>query len=220
MVEIAPSIICADFSRLGEEVEALEAAGADLLHCDVMDGQFVPNITLGVCVLEGIRSRTDLPLETHLMVHEPDQLLEQFVIAGSSRIIVHAEACTHLLRTLQLIRSFEDTSPGVALNPATPAGVVEPILDYIDQVTVMTVNPGFAGQRFIGGMLRKIEQLRLMIDARGLPCRIETDGGLSPENIGSIVNAGADIVVGGASSVFLNGRDYRDTLADLRRCAQ
>lgn len=219
MIQIAPSIICADFSRLGEEVEALEAAGADLLHFDVMDGQFVPNITLGVLVLESLRDRTELPFETHLMVREPDGIIEQFVISGSSRVIVHVEACTHLLRTLQLIKSFETVETGVALNPATPIESIDPILEFIDQVTVMTVNPGFAGQPFIETMLRKIEKLRLQIDARGVDCGIEVDGGLSPDNIQSIVDAGATVLVGGGSSVFVNGHNYREAIAELRRRA-
>ncbi len=219
MVQIAPSLICADFSRLAEEVAALEAAGADLFHFDVMDGQFVPNITMGVLVLESLRDKTDLPFETHLMVREPDHLIEQFIISGSSRVIVHPEACTHLLRTLQLIQSFEAIETGVALNPATPIQAIEPVLDFIDQVTVMTVNPGFAGQPFIDSMMRKIEQLRWMIEARGVRTKIETDGGLSPENIGSIVNAGASVVVGGGSSVFVNGMNYGEAIAELRRLA-
>ncbi|NUP99715.1 MAG: ribulose-phosphate 3-epimerase [Armatimonadetes bacterium] len=220
MVAIAPSIICADFSRLGEEVKALEAAGADLIHFDVMDGHFVPNITLGVLVVEALREHTDLPFETHLMVREPDPIIEQFIISGSSRVIVHAEACTHLLRTLQLIKSFETVETGVALNPATPISAIEPILEYVDQVTVMTVNPGFAGQPFIESMLRKIEALRLLIDARGTTTQIEMDGGLSPDNIRAIVNAGATVVVGGGSSVFVNGMDYPAAIAELRRMAQ
>lgn len=217
MLAIAPSIIGADFSRLGEEVQALEAAGADLFHFDVMDGQFVPNITLGVQAIEAVRPLSDLPFETHLMVHEPDHLLERFVYAGSQRVIVHAEASRHLLRTLLLIRSFEDTETGVALNPATPITAIEFILEYINQVTVMTVNPGFAGQAFLEPMLRKVEALRGLIDARGLSTRIEVDGGASPDNIAGIADAGADVVVGGNSSVFLNGRNYHDTIADLRR---
>ncbi len=217
MVAIAPSIICADFSRLGAEVVALEAAGADQLHFDVMDGQFVPNITIGQLVLEALREKTDLPFETHLMVREPDHLIEQYIIAGSARVTVHAEACTHLLRTLQYIRSFEQVETGVALNPATPIVCLEPILDYVDQVTVMTVNPGFAGQPFIPSMLRKIEQLRLMIDALDASTQIAVDGGVSPENIRSIVDAGANLVVGGGSSVFVNGKDYATAIAELRR---
>lgn len=217
MVKIAPSMICADYSNLAAEVRRLEAAGADLFHFDVMDGQFVPNITIGALILEAVRPHTELLFETHLMVQEPDSILESFVLSGSSRIIVHGEACRHLLRTLLLIRSFDSIQTGLALNPATPAGVVEPILEYLDLVTVMTVNPGFAGQRFLSPMLRKIEALRRLIDARESACQIEVDGGLSPDNIKSIVDAGADIVVGGNSSVFISGRTYEESFAALRR---
>lgn len=217
MLQIAPSIICADFSRLGEDIEALEAAGADLFHFDVMDGQFVPNITLGALVIEAVRPSSELLYETHLMVLEPDELIERFVLSGSQRMIVHVEACRHLLRTLNLIRSFDSCQTGMAINPGTPAVAAEPALDYLDLLTVMTVNPGFAGQAFLTPMLRKIEQLRRMVDARGLRCLIEVDGGLSPENIRSIADAGADLVVGGNSSVFLANQPYDETIAALRR---
>ncbi|MBI2298669.1 MAG: ribulose-phosphate 3-epimerase, partial [Armatimonadetes bacterium] len=201
---------------LGEEVAELEAGGADLLHFDVMDGQFVPNLTLGVIVLEALRPLTELPFDTHLMVLEPDRHIEPFILSGSGTVSVHPEACTHLLRTLQLIRSFEEVDTGVALNPATSPVLIEPILDYIDQVTVMTVNPGFAGQPFLEPMLRKIEGVRLMLDARGLDTRIAVDGGVSPDNIRSVVDLGVDIVIGGGSSVFLNGRSYTETIGELR----
>jgi len=215
-VLIAPSIICADFSRLGEEVRALDEAGADLFHFDVMDGQYVPNLTLGSQLVEDLRPYTEKPFETHLMVIEPDRHIEPFVLSGSGRITVHVEACRHIVRTLNLIRTFDDVGTGVALNPGTPASALDMVLDFADAVTVMTVNPGYAGQHFLEPMLRKIEQVRMMIDSRGLKTLVQVDGGLSPDNIGAIVSAGADIVVGGGSSVFANGRDYKGNIEKLR----
>jgi ribulose-phosphate 3-epimerase len=212
---IAPSMICADFARMGQEVAAIDAAGADLLHWDIMDGQFVPNLTIGSALIEAVRPFSELLFDAHLMVLDPDRHIEPFILAGCGRISVHYEACTQLVRTLMLIRSFEDVQTGVALNPATPPSLLDAVLDFVDTVLVMTVNPGYAGQKFLDPMLRKIEQLRLMIDSRGLPTLIEADGGLCRDNIAALADAGCDIVVGGAS-VFAGGNHYKENLAALR----
>ena len=214
MIKIAPSILSADFARLGEEVQAI--ASADYVHVDVMDGHFVPNLTIGPPVVSALRKVTELPLDVHLMIENPDCYIPAFAEAGADIITVHQEACIHLHRTVQLIKSCGKQA-GVSLNPATPAGTLELILDDLDLVLVMSVNPGFGGQSFIPAALTKIEQLRREIDRRGLAVELEVDGGVKTDNIGRIARAGADVFVAG-SAVF-GTPDYAATIAELRSAA-
>ena len=213
---IAPSILSADFARLGEEVQRVEDAGADWIHIDVMDGAFVPNITIGPLVVEAVRRTTALPLDVHLMIEKPERYVTDFVKAGASTLSVHVEACPHLHRTLAQIREA-GARASVALNPATPASAVEPVLSEADQLLVMTVNPGFGGQKFIEGTLSKIETLRGWIADRGLSVAIEVDGGVSEETIERAARAGADVFVAG-TAVF-GAPDYAHAIASLRRKA-
>src|SRR6056297_672408 len=213
MMKIAPSILSADFSRLGEEIRAIDQAGADYVHIDVMDGHFVPNITIGPLVVDAVRRVTDLPLDVHLMIEHPDRYVGDFAKAGADLIVVHVEAGVHLHRTIQLIRSLGKKA-GVSLNPATPASSLEMILAEIDLVLVMSVNPGFGGQGFIPSSLDKIAALRKEIDRRGLQVELEVDGGVKPENIAEIAAAGADVFVAG-SAVF-GTPDYAATLRALK----
>jgi len=213
MIKIAPSILSADFARLGDEVKAVAEAGADYIHVDVMDGHFVPNITIGPLVVDGLRKVTDTPFDVHLMIENPDLYIPEFAKAGSDIITVHQEAVPHLHRTVQLIKSLGKKA-GVSINPATPVDTLEVILDDIDLVLVMTVNPGFGGQSFIEACLPKIEALRRMIDQRRLKVELEVDGGVKADNINRVADAGADVFVAG-SAVF-NSADYRSTIAALR----
>lgn len=210
---IAPSILSADFSRLSEEIRAVEEAGADWIHADVMDGCFVPNLTFGPILVEAARRSTRLPLDVHLMIRDPDRFIPDFARAGADMLSVHVEACPHLHRTLCLIRDH-GARPGVVLNPATPIEAVSWVLDLVDLVLVMSVNPGFGGQAFIPSALERIRRLRAMIDDRGLPCRIEVDGGVAPETIAAINRAGAEIFVAG--SAIFGQSDYRAAIAALR----
>ena len=214
---IAPSILSADFARLGQEVQAVERAGADAIHVDVMDGRFVPNLTLGPVVVEAVRRSTSLPLDVHLMIVEPERYIDAFVKAGAATIGVHVETCPHLHRTLAQIREA-GARASVVLNPSTPAAHVELVLPDVDQVLVMTVDPGFGGQHFISGTLPKIRQLRRWIDERGLAARLEVDGGIGPGTIGSAASAGADVFVAG-TAVF-GAPDYKAAIAELRREAR
>jgi ribulose-phosphate 3-epimerase len=199
-VDIAPSILSADFARLAEQIRLVEEGGADILHVDVMDGHFVPNLTLGPPVVRSIRKVTDLPLDCHLMIEFPERSIEAFADAGANMISFHPEACVHMHRTAAAIRHL-GASPGVVLNPATPIGVLDDILFEVDYVLVMSVNPGFGGQKFIERSVEKVRRLRDMIRGRGLDVRIEIDGGIGPENAGQVVSAGAEMLVAG-SSIF------------------
>lgn len=200
MVEIAPSLLSADFTRLGEEIKAAEEGGATVLHVDVMDGHFVPNITIGLPVVRSIRKMTDLVIDTHLMITEPGRYASQFADAGADMVSVHVEADPHMHRTLDSIREA-GAKAGIAINPATPLASLDEAIGYADFVLLMSVNPGFGGQKFVPGMLGKLRRLREMIEVRGLDTRIEIDGGIDENNISDIAAAGADIVVAG-SAVF------------------
>ena len=203
MFEIAPSILSADFTRLSEEIEAVRAGGANILHVDVMDGHFVPNITIGLPVVKSIRRATDLTIDTHLMISEPGRYAVEFVNAGADMVSVHVEADQHLHRTLTAIREA-GAKAGVAINPATPLVALEEALPYADFVLLMSVNPGFGGQKFVSTSLDKLRRLRQIIDGRGLRTNIEIDGGVDLTNIAEIVGAGANIVVAG-SAVYGGG---------------
>ena len=203
MFEIAPSILSADFTRLAEEIAAVRSGGAGMLHVDVMDGHFVPNITIGMPVVRSIRAATDMVIDTHLMISNPGRYAVEFVAAGANMVSVHIEADHHLHRTLTAIREA-GAKAGIAINPATPIEFLTEALPYCDFVLLMSVNPGFGGQRFIPTMTDKLRRLKAMIAARELPVRIEIDGGIDASNIGEIVNAGAEMIVAG-SAVF--GKD-------------
>ena len=210
---IAPSILSADFARLGEEVEAVAAAGADVIHIDVMDGHFVPNITIGPLVAKAVRGITELPLDVHLMIEHPDRYLEAFAEAGADWITVHAEVGYHLHRTIHQIKELGPKA-GVVLNPATPLTQIEEILPDVDLVMLMSVNPGFGGQSFIPSALEKIRRLRAMIEEQGLAVGIEVDGGISPQTLPAVVEAGANIFVAG--SAIFGQADYRQVIAEMR----
>jgi len=213
MIEIAPSILSADFTRLGEEIAAIERGGAAVVHVDVMDGHFVPNITIGLPVVRALKQATQLPLDTHLMITNPGVYAEQFVEAGASMVSVHVEIDPHLHRTLDAIRK-KGAMAGVAINPATPLVMLEEALPFADFILLMSVNPGFGGQKFIKTSLDKVRRLRRMIDERGLKTRIEIDGGIDRNNIAEIAAAGAEIIVAG-SAVF-NEADPAQAVRELR----
>ncbi len=216
MIKIAPSILSADFARLGDEIRAIDAGGADYVHVDVMDGHFVPNITIGPLIVDAIRPVTELPLDVHLMIENPDQYIPEFAKAGADIIVVHAEASRHLHRTVQLIKSLGKKA-GVSLNPATPLTALDMILSDIDLALLMTVNPGFGGQSFIDSCLPKISELRRRIDLLGKPIELQVDGGVKVDNIQRIAAAGADVFVAG-SAVF-GTDDYAATIMLLKQNA-
>lgn len=210
---LSASILSADFGRLAEEVRAVEAAGTDWIHVDVMDGHFVPNITIGPDVVRAVRRATGLPLDVHLMIAEPDRYLQDFAEAGADWLGVHVEACVHLHRTVQRIREL-GKKVSVSLNPATPLCRVEPILEDVDMVLLMTVNPGFGGQKFIRSVLDKVRTLRRWIDERDLPVLLQVDGGVNTDTVDELVEAGVDVFVAG-SAVF-RGDDYKATVGALK----
>jgi ribulose-phosphate 3-epimerase len=210
---IAPSILSADFTRLGEEVRAVEAAGADWIHADVMDGHFVPNITFGPLVVAAVRKITRLPIDVHLMIESPDRYIQEFAEAGADWISVQVETCPHLNRTVQQIKEA-GAKAGVVLNPSTPLSALDWVLEYADYVLIMSVNPGFGGQSFIGNSLEKIRRLRRMIGDRGLSTRIEIDGGIKENNIAEVAAAGADVFVAG--SAIFGQKEYRQVIARFK----
>ncbi len=213
---IAPSILACDFGRLFDEIQAVTNAGADWIHVDVMDGHFVPNITIGPRIVEAIRDATQLPLDVHLMIQQPERHIDAFVKAGATTVGIHAEACPHLHRTVAQIREA-GARASVTINPGTPANAVEAVLGDVDQVLVMTVNPGFGGQRFIAGTLAKVETLRGWIRDRGLAVALEVDGGITEDTIASAARAGANAFVAGTA--IFGAPDYRKAIAALRQAA-
>jgi ribulose-phosphate 3-epimerase len=211
---IAPSILSADFTRLGEEVNAVAAAGADWIHADVMDGHFVPNITFGPEIVAAVRRVTGLPIDVHLMIEKPERYIQAFAAAGADWISVQVETCPHLNRTVQQIKE-SGARAGVVLNPSTPLSTLDWVLEYSDYVLIMSVNPGFGGQAFIGNSLEKIRRLRRMIDERGLTTRIEVDGGIKENNIAEVAAAGAEVFVAG--SAIFGQKDYRQVIARFKQ---
>lgn len=218
MIELAPSILSADFAHLAEAVQAVAEGGATVLHVDVMDGHFVPNITIGPPVVASLRKATNLPLDVHLMIENPDQYIPAFVDAGADWISVHQEACVHLHRTIQLIQSH-NVNAGVVINPATPVGTLEEVLDMVHHVLVMSVNPGFGGQKFLGFTLDKVRKLVAMRTARRAGFRIEIDGGIADGNIADAVRAGVEILVAG-NAVFSQGNPRENTQRLLKLAAE
>lgn len=217
MIEIAPSILAADFSRLAEEIRSVQKGGASMVHVDVMDGHFVPNITIGLPVVQSLRRSTDIVLDCHLMIEDADRYGPEFVEAGADMVSVHQEACPHLNRTLNAIRAA-GAAPGVVLNPATPVHTLDEVLDIVDYVLVMSVNPGFGGQPFIPSTLEKVRRLRQIRSQRGLSYRIEIDGGITVENVPDAARAGCDIIVAGTA--IFQSPDRAEAVASLARAAE
>ena len=216
MIKLAPSILSADFARLLEDVKKVEKAGCEYLHIDVMDGHFVPNITLGPGIVKSLRKDVDMVFDAHLMIENPDNYIKQFVDAGCDIIVVHQEACRHLHRTIQNIKSH-GIKAGVALNPATPIDTIKYVLQDVDMVLLMSVNPGFGGQSYIPVVTQKIKELKTLIDEMGLDIDIEVDGGVKPSNISEVVSAGANVIVAG--SAIFNAGDIDEAVKSLRENA-
>jgi ribulose-phosphate 3-epimerase len=214
-IKIAPSILSADFARLGDEVSAISAAGADYVHVDVMDGHFVPNLTIGPVVISSIRSSSKLPFDVHLMIENPDKYAESYVKAGADIVTVHAEACTHLDRSLQLIKSL-GVKAGVSLVPSSPASVLDYVMDKVDLILIMTVNPGFGGQAFIPSQLDKIREIRSMIAKTGRMIDLEVDGGINLQTARQVIAAGADVLVAGSAVFTGKSADYQKNIESLR----
>ncbi|RDY24873.1 ribulose-phosphate 3-epimerase [Romboutsia maritimum] len=216
MIKLAPSILSADFAKLLEEVKKVENAGCEYLHIDVMDGHFVPNITLGPAIVKSLRKDVNMVFDAHLMIENPDRYIKEFADAGCDLIVVHQEACRHLHRTIQNIKAH-NVKAGVALNPATPIDTIKHVLQDIDMVLIMTVNPGFGGQSFIESMIPKIEELKELIDSKNLNVDIQVDGGIKPENVYKVVKAGANVIVAG--SAIFNSNDISETVKLFRKNA-
>jgi ribulose-phosphate 3-epimerase len=216
MIKISPSILASDFSRLGEEISRVERAGADMIHLDVMDGHFVPNLTIGPPVIKSLRGVTSLPFDVHLMIDNPERYIEAFVDAGADSISVHVEKNSHLHRTIEMIKHF-GCRTSVVLNPATPLNTLEMVLDEVDMVLLMTVDPGFGGQHYIEGMTRKVRELKHMAVQRGLGFDIEVDGGIDLDNIHEVTEAGANVIVAG--SAIFNAPDIAEMIRSLRQKA-
>lgn len=214
-IKIVPSILSADFSRLGEQVAEAEAGGADAIHIDIMDGAFVPNITMGPMIVQAIRRWTTLPFDLHLMIANPERYIADFASAGADTITVHAEACVHLHSVIQQIR-VAGKRPSVAISPATPISALEEVIADLDQALIMTVNPGFGGQAFIEAMLSKISRMRALIDERGLPTDLQVDGGISATTAASVARAGANVLVAG-SAVYNDRMSIAESIARIRR---
>lgn len=217
MIKLAPSILSADFSKLLEEIQKVERAGCEYLHIDVMDGHFVPNITIGPPVIRSLKGKVNMVFDVHLMIEKPERYLEDFAKAGADIITVHQEACTHLHRTIQQIHALGKKA-GVSLNPATSPETLRYVLEEVDMFLVMTVNPGFGGQKFIESMLPKIRTLRRMLDEKGLVSDIQVDGGITPDNVSQVVDAGANIIVAG--SAIFGKEDIAGTVSKFRQAAK
>ena len=216
MIKLAPSILSADFAKLLEDVKKVEKAGCEYLHIDVMDGHFVPNITLGPGIVKSLRKDVNMVFDTHLMIENPDNYIKDFVDTGSDLIVVHVEACRHLHRTIQNIKSY-NVKAGVALNPATPIETIKHVLQDVDMVLIMTVNPGFGGQSFIESMIEKIKELKQIIDEKNLNVDIQVDGGIKPSNINQVVEVGANVIVAG--SAIFNSENIEETVKLMRKNA-